>query len=469
MKIPKPPPKKKKEIVYLDNRNYLVPPNAVDLEDILIGTFIIAYENNFVKEIIKISFSEMFYSEINRIIFQCIKELHNEKEPVDLKTLSNILKIKGLLSFIGGEYHLIQLSQKISSSAHVEFHLRIILQKYILRELIDVSRKTIKNSFLEPTPPDVFDLIDYIKNKLSIIDKKVIFPSSKTKSLNAKEELREKVRNVREGKMPGIYMGGDQFDNWSGGFRKRELITIAARPGMGKTSAGISMITKQSFDYNIKTALFSLEMSNIDITNRVAAKLTRIDYKKINTGNLTEEELIKVEDAFDYIRNSNFSVYDTLEHKNILENIIEKIKDLVSKGVRIVYIDYVQLIKLLKSSDRTADLSIITRELKALANELNIPIIQFAQLNRGIDNRNSKIPLLSDLKQSGSIEEDSDTVIFILRPAYYRQEQGIEIVLPKKVIGETLFIVAKGRNIGVRTFKMFLDFDQYNFVDFEFN
>jgi replicative DNA helicase len=308
--------------------------------------------------------------------------------------------------------------------------------------------------------PDIFDLIDGIENDLANLQSNVIRSGGSSYS-DAKTELYEKTKAVEAGEPPGIFTGLWEFDDWCGGFQKRELITIAARPGMGKTTAILSICAKASFDKNIPVAFFSLEMAEADLKARLAARGLQIDYEKIRQGKLEASDLHKVIAYYDFIDKSKLTIVDRINRHQI---IIKKIRDLVQRnGVKMVVIDYVQLIKLSEvgSGDRTGELNVITRDLKALANELNIPIIIVAQLSRGVDNRSSKRPILSDLKQSGSIEEDSDTVIFLLRMAYYEQELGK--LLPPHIIGKTEFIVAKGRHIGVRNFWTYLDFNNYDF------
>lgn len=472
--IPKPPPSKEKpnkpekevvvekEYIYLDNSVPKAPPSAVDLEEVIIGALLI--DNRVNNEIIPILVVDIFYDQRHQEIYKCMKHLYDENTPIDLLTVSNELKRRGTWQRVGGDYYLIQLTQKVNSSAHTEHHMRIIQQKYILRQLIQLSRRIMFKSLHRD--PDVFKMIEEIENVIA----KVLHLTLKKnvqEDMSDEEDLEKRVAQVRKGENPGIYWGVSEFDDWSGGAQPRELRTIAARPGMGKTTIGLSIAASSAIDRGIPTAFFSLEMSKRDLNHRLSARLTGIDYSKIRKAQLSPGETEKVKQALAFIKTTQLTVIDTSSHKNVLEKIIADIRRLVKEGCRQVFIDYVQLIKLAKkTNDRTADLSEITRELKATANELNIPIIQFAQLNRSVDNRDNKMPTLADLKQSGSIEEDSDMVIFILRDAYYREKSQPGTEVPPHIAGDTQWIVAKGRNTGTRTFRTYIDFLKYSFQSY---
>ncbi len=431
------------------------PPQAEELEQVILGAMMI--DKKGVDEAIDILKPEFFFNEYNGIIFQAIQNLYESMIGIDLLTVSTELKRIGKLALVGGDFYLIALTQKVSSSAHIEFHSRIVIQKYVLRRLIDRAHETMDQSFYRD--PDIFELMEDIEIDIAGISQHVIKATGVVVS-NAKEELYEKMKAIERGEAPGIGTGIHEFDDWCGGFRKRELITIAARTGMGKTTALLSIAHNIAFQQNIEIAFFSLEMAVTDLKNRLAAKGTGISYDKIRDGKLTAIEYSKIIHYYDVIDESKLHLIDKI---NVHEKIIKKIRELVTKfGIKIVMIDYVQLMKLArKTSDKTGDLTDITRDLKALANELNIPIIIVAQLNRDVDKRPNHRPLLIDLKMSGSIEEDSDTVIFILRPAYYIQSTGE--LIPPHIIGKTEWIVAKGRNTGTRDFWTFLDFINYDF------
>lgn len=464
---PPPPPVRREvvpkhtedQVLYVDNGMHVAAPSAVDLEVSVLGAIIV--DEKALEFIPKLN-SDVFYLHKHKVIFNAIQNIYNEKGKIDILTVSEELKRMNQLITAGGDYYVIKCATGINSSAHLDYHIKIILQKYILRMMIMNSRKTMYDCLHEN--PDVFKILENTSLMLDKVDNVINLQKSNVDSLDPIDQLRKKVQDRALGIVAGVPIGFSEFDDWCDGFQNRELITIAARPGMGKTSVMLSATKHAAIDKGIPTAVFSLEMAKIDLFYRYASNLTRIPYTKIKSGNLNKEELEKVTHAIEYLKKSDLHIFDTSDHKNFFEKIVKKIRELVAIGVKSVWIDYVQLMKLAtKLTNRTAEINEITRDLKALANELNIPIIIFAQLNRAVEGRINKMPLLSDLKESGSIEEDSDTVIFLLRDAYYQEKNGV-VELPPRIVGETKFNIAKGRNIGTRLLIGYLDFFHYTFL-----
>lgn len=459
-----PPPKRVTKSTVVTMEKGRMPPSAIDLEEVVLGACLI--DRNAYHQIAEILREEMFFKEQHYIIFKAIKTVSENNIGIDLLTVSEELKRTDKLLIAGGDYYLIQLTQKVASAIHIEFHSRIIIQKYVLRELIRISENTIRDSY--DSDPDIFDLLENVENEISSIYKHSI-KSENGQNESALDELEKRRQLVLQGIKLGIPIGLYEFDDWCGGFHNRELVTIAARPSMGKTAVGIAISCTAVFKHNIPTAFFSLETSKIDISNKSAARLSKVNYTKIKNATFTDEEYSKVKQALKYIEESRFEIYDTYFHKNNLNRIVKKIRELVSQGVRLVVIDYVQLIKLtngFSKNGRTEELNEITRTLKALANELNIPIVELAQLSRSVDTRPGHRPILADLKQSGSIEEDSDTVIFLLREAYYQFIENPKLELPAHIIGKINFIIAKGRNTGLNEFIGYLDLKYFDFMSY---
>ena len=452
-KVPKVPRTNKSKIVALDKGK--TPPNAIDLEEAIIGALL--NDKTAIVEVFNILEPHYFYLEIHQIIYTAIQNLHKDNNPVDLLTVSLELKRKSKLKLIGGDFYLIGLMQRVSSSAHIEYHSRIVIQQYIKRRLIQKSNTLIKSAY--EIDVDVFNIMEDMSSDIAFIKSKVVNAGT-GKSLNAKEELRAKVEARRRGDPTGLFFHIYDFDEWTGGIQDRELITIAARPGMGKTTLVLIIASYNAFNLKISIALFSLEMSENDLKARLASGATQIPYVKIRKGDLNDDELDMIEAYYDFIDNSCLHI---VEKMTALELIVNKIRELVSVyGVKAVLIDYVQLMTMLHSkgaSDRTAELSTITRTLKALANELDIPIIILAQLSRVVDNRPGHRPVLADLKQSGSIEEDSDMVLFMLRMAAYDSAKGLNV--PDHMVGKTEIITGKGRSTGLKNF--WIDFNFKNF------
>lgn len=448
---PVPPPPKKKvsksNIVPLEKG--LMPPQAVELEQVILGAFLA--DKNAISEVRDILEPEYFYKEDHQIIYKSIQYMDKKNLPIDLLTVSNELNKIGKLGEIGGDFYLIGLTQRVASSAHIEYHARIVIQMYIKRRLIARGNVIIEEAY--KSDADIFDIMENVSDDINEITANVVKASSGMKR-SAKEELRAKVEARRKGEDTGFYLNVPSFDEWSGGIQPREVVTIAARPGMGKTTLLLS-VAKTNADRNIPTAIFSLEMSEADLKSRLASAETKVEYINIRKGDISLEELEKIEAYYDFLDNSAIHI---VEKTFTLEAIITKIRELVLKyGIKAVLIDYVQLMTLTrKTANRTDDLNTITRTLKQIANELDIPMIILAQLSRKVDDRPGNRPNLSDLKQSGSIEEDSDIVAFLLRMAAYRQQKG-EMVPPHEV-GITEFIIAKGRSTGLRNFKINFDF-----------
>lgn len=461
MQIP-PPPKPKDPLAFTRDDLHQIEkdwhlPKAIDMEEAVLGALLI--DGKAIDIVAPILKPEAFYEVAYKVMYEAILAIHNrDNGGIDLLTVCNELKSMGTLELVGGDIAVVELTQKVSSSAHVEFHTRIILEKYMLRQLIASASFTLNEAY--NNKPDVFSLIESIESNILNIFKTSISNGSVSSEDDALEELEQKVKAVKMGETPGVYTGIREFDEWGGGLQKRELITFAGRPGMGKTTAMLSIGAKCAFEKDIPLAVFSLEMSKTDLKGRLASRGLKIPYSKIRKGTVTEDEMKQIRFYYNYIDESCFHIVDKM---NVHEKIVSKIRELVlKKSVKIVFIDYVQLIKLARrTSDKAGDLSIITQDLKALANELNIPIVILAQLNREVDKRPNKRPGLSDLKQSGSIEEDSDTVGFFYRPAYYEENNGMG--LPDDVVGKAKFIIAKGRSTGTRDFWTFFDFINCDF------
>lgn len=440
------------EVKFLDNGTQIAAPSAVDLEKVILGAFLI---DNRSGEYIDLLEEEVFHNAKHKLIFRAIQNLHNTGTGIDLLTACNEMRRTGTLKQAGEEYYCIQLTQAVSSSAHIEFHIRVVMQKYILREMIHMSRRTLFQSLHRD--PDVFKLIDDIQVKIAKLENIALRRTSED-TKDSKQELKDKVEMQRKGIIPGISIGVSEFDNWRGGFMKRWLITIAARPGMGKTTAVISIIIHMVIEKGISVIFFSLEMPKADLLYKMAAALTGIDFEKINSGKLTNEEWEHVNAALDKIDESPLEIVDDMDN---LDKIVSKTRKSVREGTQVAFLDYVQLVKTDKD-DETSSLTKTTRTFRALKNELNIPFIQLAQLSREPDKRPDKRPQLSDLKMSGSLEEDSNMVIFILRPEYYNKNKSKVPRPPGELnpeyVGE--WIVAKGRETGVRDFDICIDFQK---------
>ncbi len=424
-----------------------IPPQAIDLEEVVLGALMI--DKKGVDEVIDILHPEVFYKQSHQHIFEAIHDLFEDSQPVDLLTVSTQLKKKGKIELVGGEFYLIQLTQKVSSSAHIEFHARIILQKYIQRSLIKISNEIIEDSYNEST--DVFDLLDTAEAKLYEVTQGNIKRSSETAQnlvIQAKKRI-EEIAN-KEG-LSGVPSGFSKVDKLTSGWQPSDLIIIAARPGMGKTALTLSMARNIAVEHNIPVAFFSLEMSSVQLITRLISSETQLSSEKLRTGNLEKHEWEQLNVKVKGLEKAPLFIDDTPSLS--IFDLRAKARRLSSQhGIKLIIVDYLQLMTAggsQKGGNREQEISTISRNLKALAKELNIPVIALSQLSRAVETRGgSKRPLLSDLRESGAIEQDADIVSFIYRPEYYKiDEWDDEEHTP--TAGQAEFIVAKHRNGGL--------------------
>ena len=429
-----------------------LPPQAVDLEEVVLGAMMI--DKKGVDEVIDILQPEAFYKESHQLIFNAIISLFEKQEPIDIKTVSFQLKKDGNLNLVGGDYYLIELSQKVSSSAHIEFHSRIILQKFIQRKLISISNDIIEDSYDETS--DVFDLLDKAESKIYDISQRNLKKNTQSAEdlvLAAKKKIEEISK--KEG-LSGIASGFGEIDRLTSGWQPSDLIIVAARPGMGKTAFTLSMARNITVENNIPVAFFSLEMSAIQLITRLISSETGLNSEKLRTGKLEKFEWELLNVKVTNLESAPLYIDDT-PSLSIFE-LRAKARRLSSQfGIKLIVVDYLQLMTLgssQKSGNREQEISTISRNLKALAKELDIPIIALSQLSRAVELRGgTKRPILSDLRESGAIEQDADIVSFLYRPEYYKiDEWDDEERSP--ALGQAEFIVAKHRNGGLSSLKL---------------
>ena len=429
-----------------------IPPQALDLEEVVLGAMMI--DKKGVDEVIDILSPEAFYKEAHQLIFEAIFKLFENSEPVDLLTVSSQLKKDAKLEFVGGDFYLISLTQKVSSSAHIEFHARIILQKYIQRSLIKISNEIIEDSYDETK--DVFDLLDKAESRLYEVTQGNIKKSSETAQelvIQAKKKI-EEISN-KEG-LSGIPSGFDKLDKLTSGWQESDLIIVAARPGMGKTALTLSMARNIAVNQNIPVAFFSLEMASVQLITRLISSETGLSSEKLRTGRLEKHEWEQLNVKVKALEKAPLFIDDTPSLS--IFDLRAKARRLASQhGIKMVIVDYLQLMTAggsQKGGNREQEISMISRNLKALAKELSVPVIALSQLSRAVETRGgSKRPLLSDLRESGAIEQDADIVSFIYRPEYYKiDEWDDEERSPTE--GQAEFIVAKHRNGGLENIRL---------------
>ncbi|MEM6863818.1 MAG: replicative DNA helicase [Bacteroidota bacterium] len=429
-----------------------IPPQAVDLEEVVLGAMMI--DKKGVDEVIDILHPDVFYKDAHKYVYEAIFTLFESSEPVDLLTVSSQLKREGKLEAIGGDFYLIKLTQKVASSAHIEFHARIILQKYIQRSLIKISNEIIEEAYNEGT--DVFDLLDNAEAKLYDITQGNLKRSAETAQnlvIQAKKKI-EEISN-KEG-LSGIPSGFDKLDKLTSGWQPSDLVIVAARPGMGKTALTLSMARNIAVNSKIPVAFFSLEMSSVQLITRLISSETGLSSEKLRTGQLEKHEWEQLNTGVKSLENAPLFIDDTPSLS--IFDLRAKARRLASQHkIQLIVIDYLQLMTAggsQKGGNREQEISTISRNLKALAKELNVPVIALSQLSRAVETRGgSKRPILSDLRESGAIEQDADIVSFIYRPEYYKiDEWDDEERTPTQ--GQAEFIVAKHRNGGLDNIRL---------------
>ncbi|WP_185864921.1 replicative DNA helicase [Blattabacterium cuenoti] len=443
-----------------------VPPQAVDIEEFIIGSIMI--DKKGLDEVISIIFPEIFYKKEHQYIYTAIRNLYNNSNPIDLYTVSNELRKEGKLDLIGGELYLIELTQKVISSAHIEYHGKIVLQKFLLRELIKISSDLIKKCYEHNT--DIFDLLNYAENKIFEINQKYLMKKKYESTEDLVNRVIEKIRTTKNKGLSGVPSGFHKLDSITSGWQNSDLIVIASRPGMGKTTFMLSMVANISLKKNIPIAIFSLEMSPVQLITKLISSETKISSEKIRKANLSRSDWECLIEKSEKIKRSPLYINDTPSLS--IFDLRAKCRNLISKKkVKLILIDYMQLMRnhhTYRSQNREQEISIISRNLKSIAKELDIPIIVLSQLSRAVENRGgNKRPLLSDLRESGAIEQDADIVIFIYRPEYYGFKIWDSDYHNESCNGQAEVIISKHRNGSLNKFRLQFIADQSRFENFK--
>ena len=419
------------------------------MERAVIGALLI--EQDAYSQVSEILRPESFYDHRHQLLFDAVRSLSAQQRPVDILTVREYLDSQNNLEEAGGPAYLMQLSAAVTSSAHIEYHARIIAQKFLARELITFSSKIQQEAFDATT--DVEDLMENAEGQLFAISQQNLKKdyTQINPVIRDAYELLQKAAARQDG-LSGLSSGFAKIDKLTSGWQNSDLIIIAARPAMGKTAFVLSMARKIAVDARVPCAMFSLEMSNVQLVNRLIVNVCEIPGEKIKSGQLLPYEWGQLDNRIRQLYDAPFYIDDT-PSLSVFE-LRTKARRLVREhGVKIILIDYLQLMNAsgMSFGSRQEEVSNISRSLKGLAKELNIPIIALSQLNRSVEKREGdegKRPQLSDLRESGAIEQDADMVCFIHRPEYYKiyqDEKG------RNLRGMAEFIIAKHRNGAVDT------------------
>ena len=454
--------------------NYIfgkVPPQAPALEEAVLGSLML--DKDAITTVIELLRPDSFYSEAHQSIFKSMIRLFEKSQPIDLLTVTEELKSSGELEKVGGPYYLVELTNRVASSANLEYHARIVAQKFIQRELIRISTSVIKEAYEDTT--DVFELLDKAEQNLfSITEQNLSRSYSSMGSLLSKAIQDVELASEREEGLTGIPTGFIDLDRITSGWQSSDLIIVAARPGMGKTALTLAL-ARNAAEYNHPVAVFSLEMSNTQLVKRLISLETELTGDKLRKGNLEEYEWQRLNAAVEKMSDTPIFIDDT-PAINIFELRAKCRRLKMQHRIELIIVDYLQLMSSAgaegKQGNREQEISSISRALKGLAKELDVPVIALSQLSRAVETRGgTKRPQLSDLRESGAIEQDADMVTFIYRPEYYQileDEQG------NSMKGVAEYIIAKHRNGALGTVKLkftpetakFSDWDDLNYSDF---
>ncbi len=426
------------------NINGKVPPQAIEVEESVLGALLL--DQNAITNSIDILKAEYFYVEANEFIYRAITSLFRDGKPVDLLSVSDQLKKDGNFEMVGGLEKLVSLTSRITSAAHIEYHVRILSEKFIQRELIRVSTETLRDSYDDTM--DVLNLLDRTETKfLEINDSsfKSDFHSMDSLLANTLKEI-EANQNSQDDAM-GVVTGFNDLDARTGGFQKGTLLILAARPAMGKTALALTMARNMAVDFNKPVAIFSLEMTATELMSRLIAAESGIDAKKFKLkGELQDWEKEQLRSKTNALAHAPMYIDDN-PGLTIFE-LRAKCRRLKQKyDIQMVFIDYLQLMSggdtMKTGGNREQEISYISRQLKALSKEIGVPIMALSQLSRAVETRGgSKRPQLSDLRESGAIEQDADMVMFVYRPSYY----GIDVENGMSTEGLAKLIIAKHRS-----------------------
>ena len=426
-----------------------LPPQVKELEEAVLGAVMI--EQNAINEVMDILKDESFYVDAHQRIWRAIRLLFQNQAPIDLLTVTDQLRKNGELDAAGGPFYIAQLTNKVGSAANAEYHARLIAEKHIQRMLISTSTEIITEAYEDST--DVFELLDKAEKNLFSIGENNLKRNSVDISSLVSAELKElDIRlNNNDDHLSGVPSGFIDLDRTTGGWQKSDLVIIAARPAMGKTAFTLALARNAAVDHKKPIAIFSLEMSSSQLVQRMISMETHIPSDKIRRGNLEQYEYQILTSKIDNLKNAKLFIDDT-PAINVFE-LRSKCRRLKQQhDIQMIIIDYLQLMSGSidgKGGNREQEISQISRSLKGLAKELEIPVIALSQLSRAVETRGGdKKPILSDLRESGAIEQDADIVIFLYRGEYYGLEQDADGNSTKDIAE---VIIAKHRNGPVKT------------------
>jgi replicative DNA helicase len=419
-----------------------IPPQAVDVEEQVLGAMLL--EKEAISRVLEVLDEEAFHAERNRRIFRAMVALFERSEPADVITIAEELRRQGQLEQVGGETYLVELTMKVSSAANVEYHARIVLEKALMRKLITETSNIAGRAYTQSE--DAFDLLDQAEQAIFRISEWRLKKSfvAMDRAVHDTLEMLESIHGKHEG-VTGVPTGFRDLDTLTGGWQKSDLIIIAGRPSSGKTAFALSLAANAALHRSKPTTvgIFSLEMSTRQLVMRLLCAEARVDAHAVRTGRLPEDDWKRLSLGAGRLAKANLFIDDTAG-LGILELRAKARRLKAEHNVGMIIIDYLQLMQGPRNAEnREKEISAISRSLKGLAKELDIPVIALSQLSRAVEGRTDKRPILSDLRESGAIEQDADLVAFVHRPEMYTDPKSDKM---EEVQGRAEIIVGKQRN-----------------------
>jgi len=438
-----------------------LPPQALDLEEAVLGALML--EKSALNAVVEFLKPEHFYSEAHREIYNAIIQLFKSSEPVDMRTVVNELRKEGKIELVGGAYYIAELTSKVSSAANIEYHARVVIEMAIKRDLIQIASQVHQDAYEDTT--DVFELLDKTEQSIFAISDSNLrknYDNMRNLMYRAIQEL-QKLKEHKDG-LTGVPSGFTALDRMTSGWQNSDLVIIAARPGMGKTAFVVSAMRNAAVDFKRPVAIFSLEMASVQLVNRMISAEAELEGEKIRKGQLADFEWQQLVHKTNRLSSAPIFIDDT-PALSILELRAKCRRLKAEHNIQLVIVDYLQLMRGDSAGNREQEIASISRALKGIAKELEVPVLALSQLSRGVETRGGdKRPQLSDLRESGSIEQDADIVMFLYRPEYYKitvDEEG----LPTQGMGEV--IIAKHRNGSTGTVKLKFIGKYTKFADFD--
>jgi replicative DNA helicase len=436
--------KRKASVESIDNLGGKLPPQAIELEEAVLGALML--EKEALNEVIDLLRPEVFYKEAHKSIYDAIRQLFEKSEPIDIRTVVHQLRKMGEIELAGGAAYVAGLTRNVASAANIIYHTRILIEQAIKRELISLSGEILRDAYEVST--DAFNLLDQMEQSLFKISESTTRKNYVDIRLAMQMAIKE-LENKKDHKdgLTGVPTGFSSLDRITSGWQRSDLVIVAARPAMGKTAFSLSLLRNAAVDFGRSVAIFSLEMSTLQLVDRLISAEAEIESSKLKTGRLQDWEMEQLNVKLTKIRDAKIFIDDT-PALSILELRAKARRLKAQNKIELIVIDYLQLMSGDTSKNaggnREQEIASISRSLKQLAKELDVPIIALSQLSRAVETRGGdKKPQLSDLRESGAIEQDADMVIFLYRPEYYGITEDAD-GRPTQGMGE--IIIAKHRN-----------------------